>query len=311
MNQHIINALKEYDFTFDKANGYGHIAGYEVNVIYALTTQNGPLFFFSTFLSSEKKKVFAAKINEAKIPLVKVVDCDYGVGVLMGVMTNGGIEKKCAKLLPIIIAALESLQAPKSDICPHSGVILDETNSRVVNVAGGGKVRFASEAIEDINSGIEKANEDFKNAPNNYLKGFFVILIGAFAGALITVILAFIGFITAFAPFISIFFGLFLYKKFGGKENAVMVIMSLVTTLVVIMGAVCLVYMSAADALAIKDGVEVASGFEALSYCIDNVKDFAGSFFGDLGLNLLVIIVAEGATIYRLIQMIKRPKAIA
>ena len=45
MNKHIINALSKYDFTFEKNNGYGHIDGYEVNVINnPLAT--GPVFFW-------------------------------------------------------------------------------------------------------------------------------------------------------------------------------------------------------------------------------------------------------------------------
>ena len=60
MNKHIVNSLKEYNFTYDKNYGYGFINGYEVNVFYNATAV-GPVITFSTFLSQSKKNDFIFK----------------------------------------------------------------------------------------------------------------------------------------------------------------------------------------------------------------------------------------------------------
>jgi hypothetical protein len=45
MNKHIMNALKDYEFTYGKKHGYGHINGYDVTVLNLLTS-GGPIFFY-------------------------------------------------------------------------------------------------------------------------------------------------------------------------------------------------------------------------------------------------------------------------
>ena len=49
MNKHIVNSLKNYEFTYDKNNGYGFINGYEVNV-FDNAMSVGPLFLFSAMI---------------------------------------------------------------------------------------------------------------------------------------------------------------------------------------------------------------------------------------------------------------------
>jgi hypothetical protein len=117
------------------------------------------------------------------------------------------------------------------------------------------------------------------------------------------------GFITAFASIAAVFLGVFLYKKFGGKQSKVMIIMSLVTTLVVILGAVVLLYMSAANSI-VKEAGLTMNGFEAMEYCMNIEPDFKKEFLTDLGLNGLFIAIGEGYSISALVRMIKRPKSI-
>ena len=71
MNKRIVELLSQYDFKFEKNSAYGHIEGYEVNVL--LNTMGiGPIFIFSTHLSQEQKSDFIAKMNARKRSLVQV-----------------------------------------------------------------------------------------------------------------------------------------------------------------------------------------------------------------------------------------------
>lgn len=307
MNKFIVNALSKYNFTYGKNSGYGFINDYEVNVLNDITAP-GPTFVFSTFLSQDKKNDFVLKMNAKKIPLVQTTSFEFGVIVIIGAWFAKSFEKKFAEVIPVIVDLLETLEAPKKDTCPQSGEIIDEENSKTPVLPGTDlKIRLSNSAIQTINSSIDKSNEDFENAPNNYLKGFGGILIGALAGVSLTVIFSLIGFITALAPLVSIFLGVFLYKKFGGKQNYTMIIMSLVTTLLIILGALILMYITVATKAVAEAGMTYR-GFEALIYCINNVPEFKSSFILDISLNGLFILLAEGFSIYRLITMIRRPQ---
>ena len=169
------------------------------------------------------------------------------------------------------------------------------------------KVRVSNEGLLTINSTIEKINEDYKNSPNNYLRGFFGILIGAILGFVLALILGHFGYISSLAPFISIIFGIFLYKKFGGKQNAVMIIISFITTIIFIAGASLLTYVLTANDLVADAGL-IYKGFDALSYCLENSSEFKRFFISDLVLSVVFALFAEGISIYSLIKTIKRPK---
>lgn len=307
MNKHIVNALSNYNFTFDKNSGYGHIDGYEVN-IFNNPVDTGPIFIFSTFLTQSQKNEFVVMMNQRKISLVQAGAFDFGVMVKIGSMTAKAFEKKCAQALPAILSILEVLGAPKADVCPQSGEPLDETNSRLTTLPDAkAQIRLSNMAIATVNSAIDKSNEDFKNAPNNYLKGFAGIAIGAVVGVIVAFVCSLLGYVTSFAPLVSIFLGVFLYKKFGGKQNFVMLIMSFVVTIVAILGTLLALYVTIATDAVAEIGMTL-TGFEALTYCFENAPEFKDMFVEEMAMNVLFILVAEGVSVAGLLKMIKRPK---
>lgn len=309
MNKHIVNALSNYGFSFEKNTGYGFINDYEVNVVNAMGAV-GPVFLFSTYLSQAKKNEFIMKMNERKIKLVQSQAFDFGVSVMIGAMTAGGFEKKCAEVLPVILEILESIEAPKKDICPQSGEAIDELDSKTTTIPGSNlKIRLSNKAIETVNSSIEKSNEDFKNAPNNYLKGLFGIILGAIVGAAMTVGFALAGYVTALSSMVSVVLGTALYAKFGGKQNWVMVLMSLITTIVIIMGTLLIMYVVVCGQAAAENYLDI-NGFEALKFCIEASEEFSRLFFMDLALNAFFIILGEAFSISRLKKLVSRPKSL-
>ncbi len=305
MNKHIVNVLKDYNFTYDRNYGYGSISGYEVNVV-ELIGRAGPTFFISTYLSQEKKAEFVLKVKELKIKLVQAFIFDLGVAVEIGALTAMSFKKKYSETMPKILDLLNELEAPKKDICPQTGVLLDETESRVVNVDNL-KFRLSTSAIDTINNSIDKGNEEFKNKPNNYLRGFIGIVIGAIVGSVLSVVLWFIGLVTTIIPFVSILLGTFLYQKFGGKKNWMMIVMSFVTTLVFIISTLVIIYGLAAVGITYDAGKNMQL-FDAFKYCLANNPEFKSEFYRNFLLNIFFILLAEGIAVFSLIRSIKRPK---
>lgn len=310
MNKHIVNALSKYNFEFDKNHGYGFINDYEVNV-FNDSFAHGPVFMFSTYLLNSQRNEFIEKMKSYKFHLVQTQVFDWGVMIMIGSLTAKSFEKKLEKALPKILEALESINAPKKDVCPQSGEKIDETNSQTIIIPDtNAKITLSNNAIASLNDSVKQENENFKNAPNNYLKGFCGVLIGAAAGLAATIILALLGYISAVSSLLSICLGTFLYKKFGGKANYVMIIMSFITTLIIILGGLTIIYSMTAENELINAGVTDYKSFAALAYCLANVEEFKRAFIADIGLNLVFILIAEGCTIFSLIKSIKRPKGI-
>ena len=312
MNKHIVNALQKYQFEFNNNWGYGKINGYEVNVI-NLATATGPMFWFSTNLTLEKKWLFVEKMKNYKISLLMPSYFEFGVMVMIGALTGGTFEKKFDGVLEKILSTLALLDAPKSEICPSSGIELTEDNSSFsnVNLSNGLtiKIRLTNEAVEKVNNLITQVNEEFKSAPNNYLKGFMGIVLGAIAGVIATIIFSYIGIVSALSAFISIFLGVFLYKKFGGKPNWVMIVMAFVTTIVFILGYIVLSYMMFSTSHVAEMGLNL-SGFDALKYCLQEYEELASAFRSDIIFNLIFCLIGVFASAFSLIRSINRPKNI-
>lgn len=242
--------------------------------------------------------------------MVSASALEFGVVVAIGVMTPGGVEKKFKKVLPVILSLLDEFEAPKKDVCPLSGIEMDDLNSKLVPIPELSiKVRLTNDAIANVNNQIEKINEEYEEAPNNYLKGVGGLLIGALVGVLLTIGLGLLGYITAFASFISIILGTFLYSKFGGKQNKMMILMSFVITTISILLAVFIIYIIQANNL-MRDADLAYRGMDAFKYSMANSEQFKRAFLLDLGLNLVFIIIGIVVSFFTLKKMIKRPKKV-
>lgn len=309
MRKFIRETLKPYDFQFERNAGYGVINGYEVNV--TINPYIGPSFLFSTYLPMEKKKEVANRI--VALSGSKLRASAHEQGIILNMAYAGTIftyPKRFNEVLPFVFQALEEYEAPKNNICPQTGEELTEENSKLARLPKSEfKVRMSSSGVTALNADINKSNEDYKNAPNNYGRGFLGILIGALAGAILTVVFGLMGFITFIAPIGAIILGTFLYRKFGGKPNAVMIVMSFIITLITIFCAFIIVYVVTATTICLQAGVD-KSGFEALKTCLELSEEFERTFYLDLGMNGLFVLGAEAGSIAFLVRSIRRPKTV-
>ena len=307
MQKYVTNLLSSYDFTYDKKHGYGHIAGYEVNVLSNVMAP-GPLFMFSTYASVEKKTSIVNRIRALNIKYLTADQFDYGVWVIIGAFTSKKFKQDAPATLEKVIRILEEAEAPKADICPKTGKPLDELDSKIVSIPDTPlKLRLSPDGIAAVNQQIDKENQEFTDTPNNYLKGFFGVLIDAVAGLLLMIIIRLIGFYSAIAAAASIYLGVFLYKKFGGKPNVVMIVMSLATTIVFVMAALLVMYVLAANGLAIQEGI-AERGMQAVRYYWNNNTQFRREFTLDLIIGAALSVVAEISMAISLIRSISRPK---
>ena len=135
-------------------------------------------FFFFYIFNTREKHEFILKMNSYKFKLVQSDAFEFGVVVMIGAMTYKSFQKKFEEILSKILETLELLEAPKSDICPQSGEVIDELNCQLTLIPDSEiKIRLSREAVSEINAQIEESNQEFVDAPNNYLKGFLGILI--------------------------------------------------------------------------------------------------------------------------------------
>jgi hypothetical protein len=86
-----------------------------------------------------------------------------------------------------------------------------------------------------------------------------------------------------------------------------MIVMSFLTTIVVLFLAIVLLY-SAVAANAVREAGGNLGLFQSLAYCVDNSREFKASFFLDVILNVVFVLIGEGVSIALLVRMIRRPK---
>ncbi len=164
-----------------------------------------------------------------------------------------------------------------------------------------------SDCVNNINAVITAENTEFTQTPNHYLRGFAGALIGGLAGGLVAAALYAVGFISSISAFISIILGAFLYGKFGGKQNKMMVVIVSVTTLLFMILSVFVIYL-VATAIAVKDvGVPMGT-LEAFVYLMRNDPDVARAFWLDVILSVVFTALGIGYQIFILLKKVKRPK---
>lgn len=127
-------------------------------------------------------------------------------------------------------------------------------------------------------------------------------------GAACTIALYYIGFVSSLSAIVAVLLGAFLYRKFGGKPNAMMIVIVSVVSLILIGAAFFVSYLIAAGAAAAEVGLHM-SALDALLICLDD-SEFASAFYSDLIMLFVFTIVGIALVIASLIKQIKRPKNI-
>ncbi len=169
-------------------------------------------------------------------------------------------------------------------------------------------ITIDSDCVETINSVIRQENSDFENAPNNYFKGFLGAFIGGLAGVAVAIVLYAIGFISSISAIISIALGTFLYRKFHGKPNKIMIVIVSLTTFVMMIASVVGIYIVSSGIAAAEVGVPMTA-IEAFGILMQD-SEFSGMFYADLCMVILFTVIGIVVEIFVMAKGIKRRKNI-
>ncbi|MDD5602143.1 MAG: hypothetical protein PHP78_04180 [Candidatus Izemoplasmatales bacterium] len=308
MNRKLADFFMGYGMKINGNNAYGVVSGYETNVIVRVLDNVSPVaIHFSCYSTSEQKRFIEQAFRAAAIKFCRLSFTEYGIFIGLNDITIARLIKRMPDLLSHFIGILSQNGARDANFCPVCGDELDIVTTKKV-IADGLYFIIDNNCVANLNKPIAAENKDFETAPNHYLRGFMGAVLGALAGSVIAVILNVIGFISSISAIVSVILGVYLYKKFQGKPNMMMIVIVACTTLVLMLGAVVGIYVAVAGVAAEEAGVSM-SAIEAFLYLMEDVE-FSRYFYSDLGLTLFFSIVGIGYQAVVVSKSLRRAKLI-
>lgn len=298
MNKKFKELVLSYGMTVNGNFAHGTVKGYETNATIQVTETYGPVMIHISFYATEEqKRSIDAALTNAAIKRFRVTFSPFGLTLGLNEITVGAIVKKLPAILDTVYAIISENGGLGSEYCPVCGKPFEEGNNKDCNIDGF-TIRLDNDCVEKMNSVITAENQQFENAPNNYLKGFIGAVIGGVVGALCAVVFFMFGLISAISAVVSVVLGAFLYEKFGGKPNKMMLLIVAATTVIFMALTVLLIYMWAAGVL-----------YESFSVAMQD-SEFASEFYSNLLMSLLFSAIGIGIEIYYKARKIKRRKNI-
>ena len=308
MNKKFVAFFTGYGMTVNKNSAYGNIEGYETNVGIQMLDNVSPVkMHVSFYATDEQKRTIEAGIRNLALKFFRMSFSPYGLFLGFNDITVNKLLKRLPAILNTIFCILKESGAMNSEYCPVCGNRIDEANSKKCNIDGF-TIQIDNDCVEKINSAITAENQDFNNAPNNYLQGFCGAFLGGLAGVVVSIILNLIGFVAAISAVVSVLAGSYLYQKFHGKPNKMMIVIVSVTTLVLMAASIPVIYITAAGIAAHSEGLSYTA-IEAFQICMLD-DEFVRYFYTDLALVLVFSAIGVGLEIFTLAKQIKRKKNI-
>ena len=204
--------------------------------------------------------------------------------------------------LDTIFGIISKYEVKGAEYCPLCGEEFVEEN-KLYNV-NGIKHRLHLTCGQEVKEAFDEENKEFNEMPNNYLKGSLGALLGALIGCLSFVILYLVGFISSLSAVICIVLGVYFYKKFGGKPNGMMIVITSVISLLMLMLSVYLLYAVTAFGVALEYGLDITL-IEAFNMCMED-SQFAAAFTSDLIMTVLFTVIGAGYEVAVLTKKIQR-----
>ena len=308
MNKKVISLLQQYGLTVTGNTAYGIMQGYETSLRSPSPMEQSAYYIHVNFYATdEKKQEIAAELGRTGIKLTATPSA-YGLTICFPAAFAGTLVKNLPVLFDRLIALLKQNELPGADTCPYDGKPLIEAEKKRCSI-NGFYVTLNNDCVSSINRQIEEENRAFANAPNNYMQGICGALLGGIVGAACTIALYYIGFVSSLSAIIAVLLGAFLYRKFGGKPNVMMIVFVSVVSLILIGAAFFVSYLIAAGTAAAEAGLHM-SALDALLICLDD-SEFASAFYSDFAMLFVFTIVGIVIVVISLVRQIKRPKNIS
>ena len=308
MNKKVISLLQQYGLTVTGNTAYGIMQGYETSLRSPSPMEQSAYYIHVNFYATdEKKQEIAAELGRTGIKLTATPSA-YGLTICFPAAFAGTLVNNLPVLFDRLIALLKQNGLPGADTCPYDGKPLIEAEKKRCSI-NGFYVTLNNDCVSSINRQIEEENRAFANAPNNYMQGICGALLGGIVGAACTIALYYIGFVSSLSAIIAVLLGAFLYRKFGGKPNVMMIVIVSVVSLILIGAAFFVSYLIAAGTAAAEAGLHM-SALDALLICLDD-SEFASAFYSDFAMLFVFTIVGIVIVVISLVRQIKRPKNIS
>ncbi len=281
MNKYLKAFVEEFNLETQGNLQHGTINNYQGYVyidVYGAPAYQGGIFAHigenkekvTEFLNSKKKelKLFRFEVFENAV-LFAVTGFSF-----KGVMEN---YRKVFEELTQFFTQIGALDA---NYCPICGDRMDE---KVLSTINGIPVYLDAKCAEEKNAIMEKREEEFKKAPNNYLKGTLGAILGGLIGSIVWV--AVVYFINVFSSFIALLIAVLAslgYDLLKGKATKVKLFVVIATTIVLSVVSMFVSYavIAGANNVALADllaNAEVKSEF-ILNMILAAVFGGLGSF---------------------------------
>lgn len=306
MNKKVISLLQQYGLTVTGNTAYGIMQGYETSLRSPSPMEQSAYYIHVNFYATdEKKQEIAAELGRTGIKLTATPSA-YGLTICFPAAFAGTLVKNLPVLFDRLIALLKQNELPGADTCPYDGKPLIEAEKKRCSI-NGFYVTLNNDCVSSINQQIEEENRAFANAPNNYLQGICGALVGGVVGAALVIALYFMEYVASISAIIAVMLGAFLYRKFGGKPNAVMiVIVSVISLIFILIGYYAAVIIDIISEFSLDFG----SAVELLNLNLAENPEFSKLFYTNLALLLVFTALGIGVMIFSLVRQIKRPKNI-
>lgn len=305
MNKKIIEFCSQHDLQVEGNNAYGIINGFEVTLRYEALNNISPIYVaIAFFADDDKRQIILNKITNLKMKII-LAPSGYGISFGLNDLTIKRALIKLENVINNIIDILVSNDAKGIGYCPLCGEETNEENKKTCNIAFG-RITLNVNCFNNLNESIKKSQDEYENMPNNYLKGFAGILLGAIAGVASFILLSFIGYISAISSLISIVLGIFLYKKFGGKPNKIMILMSVLVTIATMLLTIFGLYYLSATAYVYEQGLSF-KGLDAFNYCMNEIDGFKAEFISNVTFTIFFTLISCVIISLRLLKSIKKP----
>lgn len=307
MNKKLAAALQQHGMTVTGNSAYGTVQGYEMSLRAPSPMEQSAYFLHVSFYASEEKKQEAANEIARFGNKLRVENSAYGLTITLPqpVFTLNPLIEAIGVLFEKLPALFKQKEIPGADVCPYDGNPMTENSRRCV--MNGFFVTLNNDCIGSINKAIEEENRLFANAPNNYLQGICGALVGGVVGAALVIALYFMEYVASISAIIAVMLGAFLYRKFGGKPNAVMiVIVSVISLIFILIGYYAAVIIDIISEFSLDFG----SAVELLNLSLAEDPEYSKVFYTNLALLLVFTALGIGVMIFSLVRQIKRPKNI-
>jgi hypothetical protein len=308
MNKKIKTYFEQLGLKIEGNNAYGDLYGYEVSANVAMLDQVSPVRIHVSFhASDEAKRLITNDLRDLKFKYFTYATDMYGITLgFNDPLTVGKLLKRMPDMLNKIFEVFNKYEVKGLGFCPVCGEQLPE-DAKKYRIEWS-LISIDNNCISNLNQVIEAENQDFKEAPNNYLKGTFGALLGALVGAVAFIILFLIGYVSAITSLIAILLGTYLYKKLGGKPNAVMVVIVSITSISSMLLTLWGLYILIAQAL-VFDYNFTSTGMQAFNDMM-TIPEFKSEFTTNLAMTFMFTMLGVVYQIIQLSKSVKRQSAI-